>query len=65
MAKEKPTDQSRGTFQQRMETQCSQIRRYRRDIIRKEGRVLSDDEAALEWIERYAEGFARDHDLPN
>jgi hypothetical protein len=62
MRKDKSDDQPGSNFRQRMETQCNQIRRYRREIIRNEGRELSDDEAALEWIERYAEGFARDHD---
>lgn len=50
------------SFQGRMEAQCRRIRRYRREVIRNEGRLLSYDEAALEWIERYAEGFARDSD---
>jgi hypothetical protein len=49
-------------FAGRMEAQCCQIRRYRREVLSKEGRHLSHDEAALEWIERYAENFARDHD---
>jgi hypothetical protein len=49
-------------FLGRMEAQCCQIRRYRREILNKEGRHLSHDEAALEWIERHAESFARDHD---
>ncbi len=48
-------------FLGRMEAQCCQIRRYRREILNKEGRYLSHDEAALEWIERHAENFARDH----
>ena len=57
-------DQSADTFLTRMQTQCGRIREYREEVIRKEGRLLSYDEAALEWIERYAEGFARDHDAP-
>ena len=44
-------------FLARMEAQCHQIERYRLDVLRNEGRELSRDEAALEWIERYAEGF--------
>jgi len=55
-------DQSTDPFLGRMESQCCQIRRYRRDLIRKEGRYLSQDEAALEWIERYAEAFALEND---
>ena len=50
-------DQSTDSFSERMEAQCCQIRRYRREVIRKEGRQLSPDEAALEWIERYADTF--------
>ena len=46
-------------FRARMEAQCYQIERYRHAQIRGEGRVLSQDEAALEWIELYAEAFAR------
>ena len=49
-------------FQQRMQAQCDRIRRYRDQVLREQGRVLSYDEAAMEWIERYAEGFARNHD---
>jgi hypothetical protein len=44
-------------FLARMKAQCHQIERYRLDVLRNEGRELSPDEAALEWIERYAEGF--------
>lgn len=44
-----------------MEAQCQLIRKYRSEVLRDEGRQLSYDEAALEWIERYAEGFAREH----
>lgn len=51
-------EQTIDPFLGRMEEQCSRIRRYRRDILRREGRNLSRDEAALEWIERYAESFA-------
>jgi len=40
-----------------MEAQCRQIRDYRQAMLRDCGRVLSTDEAALEWIERYAASF--------
>ena len=49
-------------FQQRMQAQCDRIRRYRDQVLREQGRALSYDEAAMEWIERYAEVFARNHD---
>jgi hypothetical protein len=54
-------DVSGDRFLGRMEAQCDRIRQYRDDVLRKEGRTLSYDEAALEWIERYAEVFAREH----
>ncbi len=47
------------TFRERMEQQCHQIRQYRQSILRESGRLLSPDEAALEWIERYAASFDR------
>lgn len=45
-----------------MEAQCRRIRAYHRQVIHSEGRQLSCDEAALEWVERFAEGFAQDYD---
>ena len=47
------------TFRHRMEQQCNQIRQYRQAVLRESGRLLSPDEAALEWIERYAATFDR------
>lgn len=44
-------------FRQRMEVQCREIKQYQKDVIREQGRSLSQDEAALEWIARYAETF--------
>ena len=44
-------------FRLRMERQCSEIRAYRKAVLRDSGRKLSLDEAALEWIERFAESF--------
>lgn len=49
-------------FLLRMQAQCERIRRYRDQVLREQGRALTYDEAALEWIERYAEVFARNHD---
>jgi len=40
-----------------MERQCSEIRAYRKAVLRDSGRRLSLDEAALEWIDRFAESF--------
>ncbi len=44
-------------FRRRMERQCSEIRAYRKAVLRDSGRRLSLDEAALEWIDRFAESF--------
>ena len=44
-------------FRLRMEQQCRQIKQYRQSMLRECGRLLSPDEAALEWIERYAASF--------
>lgn len=49
-------------FRRRMESQCMQIRAYRQAECRG-GRKLSLDEAALEWIERYAASFDRAYGL--
>jgi hypothetical protein len=44
-------------FRERMEQQCHQIRQYRQSVLRDSGRLLSPDEAALEWIAQYAAHF--------
>ena len=46
-------------FRRRMEKQCRHIRLYRLAMLRIHNRLLSPDEAALEWIERYAATFDR------
>jgi hypothetical protein len=46
-------------FRRRMERQCRHIRLYRLAMMRIHDRLLSPDEAALEWIERYAATFDR------
>jgi hypothetical protein len=53
------TDTASGpdAFRNRMEQQCHEIKQYRQSILRDSGRLLSPDEAALEWIERYAATF--------
>jgi hypothetical protein len=53
--------ESANEFLARMESQCFQIDRYRWQVRSNEGRILSEDEAAREWIQRYAADFARDH----
>lgn len=44
-------------YRVRMMEQICHIEQYRREIQENEGRQLSDREAAMEWIERYAPGF--------
>ena len=46
------------SFKARMVAQFCQIEDYKRAICQKEGRHLSSEEAAAEWIGRYAEEFA-------
>ena len=41
----------------RMVEQVCHIEQYRREILRKEGRRLNSEQAAKEWISRYAEDF--------
>jgi hypothetical protein len=45
-------------FKARMVAQFCQIEDYRRDMAESEGRLLSSEEAAKEWIIQYAEDFA-------
>lgn len=49
----------RRLFRRRMHDQCGKIEQYRQAVLLQEGRSLSSDEAAIEWVERYAEDFAR------
>lgn len=44
-------------FQMRMIEQLYHICNYQRWVLRHEGRVLDSEQAALEWIERYAQHF--------
>lgn len=46
-------------YQVRMVEQICQIEQYRQDVWRKERRQLSQEEAAREWISRYADQFAQ------
>ncbi len=43
----------------RMVEQVCHIEHYRRETLRSEGRVLTGEEAAIEWIERNAGQFPR------
>jgi c-di-GMP-binding flagellar brake protein YcgR len=44
-------------FSVRMVEQICYIQRYRKEIRENEGRELSDAEAALEWVGKYAKDF--------
>mgnify|MGYP006281993117 CR=1 FL=1 len=44
-------------FRSRMVEQLCAIESYRREVLQREGRVLSGNEAAREWIERFGSGF--------
>lgn len=41
----------------RMVEQVCYIEKYKRDALEKEGRCLTGEEAALEWIQKYAKDF--------
>jgi hypothetical protein len=49
------TDQD--AFKARMEAQCYEIEQYRLAVACEEGRRITADEAAFEWIGRYAQTF--------
>lgn len=51
-------DQPDEAFKARMVAQYCHIEDYRREVRERDGRELSSDEAAREWITRYAEEFA-------
>jgi hypothetical protein len=44
-------------FRMRMVEQICHIEHYKKEILEREGRVISGEEAALEWISRYAKDF--------
>lgn len=44
-------------FRARMIEQLCHIESYRRDVEQREGRLLTAEEAAAEWISRYASSF--------
>lgn len=46
-------------FRMRMVEQICHIEHFKREIQETEGRTLSGEEAALEWIRRYATDFPR------
>ena len=44
-------------FRSRMVEQICHIEHYKREVLRNEGRELSGEEAALEWISKFADRF--------
>ena len=44
-------------FMTRMVEQVCQIENYKQEILRTEGRLLSPEEAATEWVSKYAAKF--------
>lgn len=46
-------------FKTRMVEQICYIQKYKTDVLQRDGRALSDHEAAIEWVEQFA------HDFPN
>lgn len=44
-------------YRARMVEQVCHIEQYRRDVLEEEGRALDGQEAASEWIRRFAAGF--------
>lgn len=52
--------ETKDAFKIRMIEQICRIEHYRNEIQSREGRVLNGREAALEWINKYAESFEKE-----
>jgi hypothetical protein len=52
-------DENTRHFSLRMVEQLCHIKHYSQEVLAQEGRALSHDEAALEWIAKYAQLFPR------
>lgn len=50
-------DDTHEAFKSRMVQQVCQIEQYKTIIFEKEGRLLDEDQAAAEWIKKYASEF--------
>ena len=53
-------DEAEEAFKSRMVSQVCQIEHYKKQILEDEGRELDGEQAALEWISKYAADFADD-----
>jgi len=52
-------DDEQTEFAVRMVEQACYIEHYKRDVLINEGRILSGEEAAIEWVEKNAADFPR------
>jgi len=50
-------DNEEDAFRTRMVEQICHIQQYKREVLEHEGRELTNQEAALEWVERFAHDF--------
>lgn len=50
-------------YRTRMVEQVCHIEHYKRRVFTEEGRVLSGQEAAMEWIQKYAKTFPNIHEV--
>lgn len=46
-------------FRARMVEQVCHIEHYKREVLERDGRTLTSEQAAMEWIEKYAADFPR------
>ena len=51
--------ESRAVFRVRMVEQVCHIEHYKREVLEREGRTLTSDQAAMEWIDKFAKDFPR------
>lgn len=49
-------------FKMRMLEQICHIEAYKKEVRRKEGRRITGEQAAIEWITKYADRFSKEHD---
>jgi hypothetical protein len=54
-------DSVQARFAMRMVEQLCYVEDYRNRVEREQGRVLSSEQAAEEWVDRVADGFLRPH----
>jgi len=52
-------DDPQTEFNVRMVEQVCHIEKYKREILEREGRTLTGEQAAIEWIEKHAADFPR------